>query len=634
MRDRDSQKRGRIASDRALLIVVPFVICALVVLGFIAYQNYIQYKIFQESSDHLHTTYEQVDKTFSMFSQRNWNVLADWDAEFASAQEGESAAAVIERWKGFVQRKESWSYKDFYLFNENCEYLTVSGRQGRDDSNSDVFSDLFSEKRPTVSSYISDGTRKIVFAVPSSSPIEVDGITYTGLAICYDNEVVQGMTTSNVFSGASDCYVIKKNGDVVLSLSPKSEFPEYVGNMYDFLSSKVSFSYGSADDMRGDVESGEAGNALCSYGSGKDVMVWQASSTEDWWIVGVVRDDAVNGGMKDIQAVTFVVVTGLFLCAGVLVLGGLAMLSRRRLRNKEEERAAIEHQKKLSDELFGGIAKIVDRFAICDLENDTYEYCEHEFDHLLYPPRGSYGDMVERMSKRYVVTSDSGNMKMGGQLSVEHLRQTLRSDGDIAHFEYAGRGGDTFKIMSMVPVEWSSSGELKKVLLCCQDIGRRVELENITRTDGLTGLFNERYFAEILHARQELKKPFTLLYLDLDRFKPVNDTYGHDVGDELLKEVARRIQGCIRDEDFAFRIGGDEFAIVLAAELADEPLRIKVDLLKAAICEPIEVSGHTVSVGASCGWARFPSDSEQAADVRKLADKYMYKDKGRNHAGR
>ncbi len=634
MRGRDSQRKGRFASERALIIVVPFVVCALVVCGFIAYQSYIQNKIFRESSDHLQTTYEQVDKTFSMFTQRNWNVLADWDAEFASAQAGEDAASVIDRWRAFVQRKESWLYSDFYLFNENCDYLTVSGRQGRDDSDSNVFDDLFENRKPTISSYLSSGTRKITFAIPSSSPIEIDGVTYTGLAICYDNEVVQGMMTSNVFSGTSDCYVIRKNGDVVLSLSPKSEFPDYIGNMFDFLSSNVEFEYGSADDMRSDVESGESGSALCSYGDNRDVMVWQASSAEDWWIVGVVHDDAVNGGMRDIQTVTLVVVVGLFLCVGVLVLGGLALLSRYRLRSKEEERAVIERQKELSDELFGGLAKIVDRFAICDLESDTYEYCENELDHLLYPSRGRYQEMVERMSKLYVVTSESGNMKMGGQLSVEHLREALRADGDVAHFEYAGRGGDTFKIMSMVPVEWAPSGELKKVLLCCQDIGRRVELENITRTDGLTGLFNERYFAEILHARQEADKPFTLLYLDLDRFKPVNDTYGHDAGDELLKEVARRIQGCIRDEDFAFRIGGDEFSIVLAAELPDSLIQAKIEALKAAICKPIEVDGHTVTVGASCGWARFPFDSKQTAAVRKIADGRMYEDKRRNHAGR
>ena len=468
----------------------------------------------------------------------------------------------------------------------------------------------------------------------SSAPIEIDGVAYTGLAVSYDNEVIEGMITSNVFDGASDCYVIKENGDVVLSLAPKTEFTEYIANMFTFLGDSVSFERGSVEDMRSDVGADQSGSALCDHSGNSDIIVWRASSTQDWTIVGVVHDEAANSGMKDIQSVTFVVVTGLFLCTMVLVVGGVALSSRRRLHRKEQERAELENQKRLSDELFEGVTKIVDRIAICDLENDTYEYREHELDKPLYPESGRYQDFVEALSKRYVVTSDLGNVKMGTQLSPDHLREVLPSEGAVARFEYAGRDGDVYKVMSMVPVEWGTSGELKKVLLCCQDIGRRVELENITRTDGLTGLFNERCFSEVLHKRQTAKQPFTLLYLDLDRFKPVNDTYGHDAGDQLLKEVAHRIQGCIRDEDFAFRIGGDEFAIVLAAQLDDDQLRERIFKLKEAICKPIEVDGHEVTVGTSCGWARLPFDSDNASTVRKLADKRMYEDKERNHAGR
>ena len=620
--------------DRVILVVTPIVVCALIVCGFVAYQNFIRDKIFQESTDHLLATYEQVDKTFSLFSQGNWSVLADWDEAFSNAQ-GQDAADIVEHWKEYDQNEGSWHYSDFYLFNEDNDFLTVSGRQGRADSIAGAFDELYREGKPTISSYISsEGKRKIVFAAQSSAPIEIGGVAYTGLAVSYDNEVIEGLITSNVFDGASDCYVIRDNGDVVLSLAPKSEFTDYIANMFTFLDDSVSFERGSVEDMRSDIGTDQPGSALCDHSGNSDIIVWRASSTQDWTIVGVVHDKAVNSGMKDIQSVTFVVVTGLFLCTMVLVIGGVVLSSRRRLHRKEQERAELEHQKRLSDELFEGVTKIVDRIAICDLENDAYEYREHEFNEPLYPESGRYQDFVEALSKRYVVTSDLGNVKMGTQLSPDHLREVLPSEGAVARFEYAGRDGDVYKVMSMVPVEWGTSGELKKVLLCCQDIGRRVELENITRTDGLTGLFNERCFAEVLHKRQTAKRPFTLLYLDLDRFKPVNDTYGHDAGDQLLKEVAHRIQGCIRDEDFAFRIGGDEFAIVLSAQLDDDQLRERIFKLKEVICEPIEVDGHEVTVGTSCGWARLPFDSDNASTVRKLADKRMYEDKERNHAGR
>ena len=101
--------------------------------------------------------------------------------------------------------------------------------------------------------------------------------------------------------------------------------------------------------------------------------------------------------------------------------------------------------------------------------------------------------------------------------------------------------------------------EEKENALRTEALERR-KLEGLANTDGLTGLFNERCFNSTLKQKEEARQPFALFYLDLDRFKPVNDTYGHDVGDQLLRVVADRLRNCVRSSDFAFRIGGDEFA--------------------------------------------------------------------------
>ena len=168
-------------------------------------------------------------------------------------------------------------------------------------------------------------------------------------------------------------------------------------------------------------------------------------------------------------------------------------------------------------------------------------------------------------------------------------------------------------------------------MLIGQDIGQKVELEILAHTDGLTGLFNERYFSRILLDQESRKIPFVLYYLDLDFFKPINDQYGHAVGDQLLKAVAGRLQGCIRSRDYAFRIGGDEFAVIIQADLDDRQKREKRELIVRTLTKPYLINGVSFSIGASCGFAHYPTDGVKAGDIRILADQRMYEQKALNH---
>ena len=126
--------------------------------------------------------------------------------------------------------------------------------------------------------------------------------------------------------------------------------------------------------------------------------------------------------------------------------------------------------------------------------------------------------------------------------------------------------------------------------------------------------------------------PFVLFYLDLDRFKPVNDRYGHDVGDQLLKEVASRLRGCVRERDAVFRIGGDEFALIVNGAVTEGFCKSRVEKIKAAIREPYRLKDAEVQGGTSCGCAVYPCDSDDGRAIRILADHRMYEDKQR--AGR
>ncbi|WP_299809268.1 PAS-domain containing protein [uncultured Roseibium sp.] len=155
--------------------------------------------------------------------------------------------------------------------------------------------------------------------------------------------------------------------------------------------------------------------------------------------------------------------------------------------------------------------------------------------------------------------------------------------------------------------------------------------------DPLTGLANRTQFnlklEEALEKAAALDKRGNLMLLDLDRFKPINDTYGHDAGDELLKLVSKRLQDCVRSTDLVARLGGDEFAIILSgtgptdfhtSEIAG---RI-VDKLRS----PFEVQKQTVSVGISIGIATINGETQDTGSVFKRADIALYevKKNGRN----
>lgn len=156
--------------------------------------------------------------------------------------------------------------------------------------------------------------------------------------------------------------------------------------------------------------------------------------------------------------------------------------------------------------------------------------------------------------------------------------------------------------------------------------------------DPLTSLPNRRFFHEKLSAAlagaQQLIKKFALIYLDLDGFKQVNDSLGHDAGDQVLRVTAERLLHCVGDRGDCFRMGGDEFTVLLQCE-GDELTTVAQAIagcILVDICQPIDFAAQTANVGTSIGIAVFPSDGQDAESMLVAADRRMYvaKRKGRN----
>ncbi|MBL8532808.1 MAG: EAL domain-containing protein, partial [Betaproteobacteria bacterium] len=162
-------------------------------------------------------------------------------------------------------------------------------------------------------------------------------------------------------------------------------------------------------------------------------------------------------------------------------------------------------------------------------------------------------------------------------------------------------------------------------------------ISQLATRDALTGLPNrlllqDRLEQGLVNSRRN-RESLALMFIDLDRFKNINDSLGHDVGDLLLKEVATRMQTCIRKGDTLARLGGDEFVITLEGLQQAEDAAHVADKITAALARPVEVRAHTLNTSCSIGISIFPDDAEDAATLMKNADTAMYhaKEKGRRN---
>ena len=594
--------------------------------GIGVYSSYIGMKIYQESSDHLLESFSQISETFTLFVQRNWTVLRQWDGLLKNADIDHAGSIGAD----MQANKESWHYSDFYLFNESTQYLTADGRRGSADSISGVFQEMYSEGGPIVSTYTASyGVPKIVFAMPLSRNMTLDGVTYTGLAVSYDTDVVDDLVDGSMYGGQSDCYIVRANGDIVLALEPQTELCEGLTNLYD-LDAHAEWRYGSMDDIRDRVRLGRSGSAQFICQGGRNYLVAIPTAFPDWTLVGIIRADEVDGAMHSVQQSTIIALGALCIFAVIIVVLALGMESQLRLRREEEERLSLEREKMQSDRLLQSMSRIVDRYSIVNLDTDRYRYSELRLSEPLYPTSGRYSDMVETISERYVALTETENAKLSRLITPEYLRSVLRRPDDNLKIEYCSRTENAYMVLTVIPVAWHADGTVYEVMQVVQDIGQKVELENMANTDSMTGLFNERYFSRVLNICEAKKLPFVLYYLDLDRFKPVNDTYGHLMGDRLLKEIAARLLRCIRSRDYAFRIGGDEFALIVSADM-DETQRARMaERIQTTLSAPVVLDGKELSVGVSCACACYPEDGD-ASQVRIAADSRMYETKQRHH---
>lgn len=192
-------------------------------------------------------------------------------------------------------------------------------------------------------------------------------------------------------------------------------------------------------------------------------------------------------------------------------------------------------------------------------------------------------------------------------------------------------------ILSSTSDETGDFGGFIGSLLDISDLkNAQMELENLAFYDPLTNLPNRRFFRDhlqyVLAAANHEENRIAILMLDLDNFKKVNDTLGHDAGDELLTALSERLRGLVAQKDVVSRMGGDEFMILLRDVDIRSSIQRIADRILQAVRRPVTIRGHDIEVTASIGVATYPEDALSAEELMRNADLALYlsKESGRN----
>ena len=200
-------------------------------------------------------------------------------------------------------------------------------------------------------------------------------------------------------------------------------------------------------------------------------------------------------------------------------------------------------------------------------------------------------------------------VRAGGITDQPQCYDRIRPDGTIIEVQ-------------SVPIEGGG------VLRTYTDITARKKNEerirHVSRHDGLTSLVTREVFLECVATAIAAREQFAVHYIDLDRFKPVNDRFGHVVGDKVLAGIAERMRSIARDRDVVARMGGDEFAILQRDVPALEPAQGLVARIIEGVSEPIEIEGIWLNVGASVGLALYPGQANDVESLLREADAAMY----------
>ncbi|MCL1980343.1 MAG: diguanylate cyclase [Proteobacteria bacterium] len=297
-------------------------------------------------------------------------------------------------------------------------------------------------------------------------------------------------------------------------------------------------------------------------------------------------------------------------------------------RAKQELELLSRNYEMILDAAANGICGVDDRGLISYINPAALKMLGYEI-----------ADVKERDYRTVLKISQPGSEEFSEDCCPYFFRTDIKITTCFDEARMLRRDGTSF------PVDFRSTPicqgqRLVGGVLVFQDVTERQEAAELIRYmanhDPLTNLPNRNYFRRRLPQAISLARRYNrilcLLFIDLDRFKPINDQYGHGVGDIVLMQVAERLRNVLRTSDSVCRLGGDEFVILLESTEALDGATLVAQKVIESLNEPIDTGAHICFIGASIGLSVFPLDCQDAETMLRHADIAMYeaKKKGRN----
>ena len=257
--------------------------------------------------------------------------------------------------------------------------------------------------------------------------------------------------------------------------------------------------------------------------------------------------------------------------------------------------------------------------------------------------RGFTAEEVMQQHLTEALTPDSAQLVWNQMIQASALVAAGKPYPEfVADLEQPHKDGGTVWSEVKTGGIYNEAGEFIGVVGVARDLTERRKAEQqmryLAQHDSLTGLPNRALFMDRLHQAltycSRHQRQLAVLLLDLNKFKPVNDEYGHAAGDELLKATGDALRKSLRASDTVARLGGDEFVVLLPQ--LESPLEVSTVAAKitAALAQPFVLSMATVQIGCSIGQALFPDDGSDADQLIRVADERMYQQKQQRHQGR